>query len=119
MNIIFDTENIETIKQNNVVLELDTFYFAQLDKTATAYCVIDNIKITDFDKIEQNQKLHAELVSAFKRKDFKLCQDLLEHLIGAFGGEVDSFYLELSKRAGELNAKALPDDWSSIIARED
>ena len=118
MNIIFDTENIEAIKNNNVVLELDTFYLSRLDKTTTAYCVVDNIKITDLDKIEQSQRLHAELISAYKQKNFKLCKDLLQHLIGAFGGEVDSFYLELSKRADDIVAKSLPDDWSPIIVRE-
>jgi hypothetical protein len=119
MNIIFDTENIEAIRSNNVVLELDTFYFTRLDKTTIAYCVVDNIKLTDFNKIEQNQKLHAELILAYKQKDFKLCQDLLEHLIGAFGGEVDSFYLELSKRIVNLKSKKLLDNWNSIIVRED
>jgi hypothetical protein len=119
MNIIFDTENIEAIKSNNVVLELDTFYFSQLNKTATAYCVIDNVKLTDFDKIEQNQRLHYELIAAYKKKDFGLCQDLLEQLIGVFDGEVDSFYLELSKRVDDLKSKKLPDDWSSIITQGD
>lgn len=119
MNIIFDTENIEAIKSNAVVLELDTFYFSNLDKTTTAYCVIDNIKITEFDKIVQYQTLHAELLDAYKQKDFKLCQDLLEQLIGAFNGEVDSFYLELSQRVSDLKFKVLSDDWSSTIVRED
>jgi len=119
MNIIFDTENINAIKNNNVVLELDTFYFTQLDKTATAYCVVDNIKITDFNKIEQYQKLHAELMAAYKQKDFNLCQALLEHLNGAFGGEVDSFYGELHRRCQLLCNTKLPDNWDSVIIRED
>jgi len=117
MNIIFDTENIEAIKNNNVVLELDTFYFAKSNKTATAYCVIDNIKITDFDKIERNQHLHAKLVEAYKKKNFKLCQDLLEHLVGAFGGEVDSFYQELNQRVQNLLTEELFNDWSGVIVR--
>ena len=81
MNIIFDTENIDQIKNNNILLELDTFYFAKLHKTSTAYCVVDNIRLTEFDKIEQHQRLHADMISAYKNKDFKLCQDLQEHLI--------------------------------------
>jgi len=119
MNIIFDTENIEAIKNNNVVLELDTFYFARLNKTATAYCVIDNIKITDFDKVDHNQTLHAELISAYKQKNFKLCQKLLTQLIGAFDGEVDSFYFELEKKTSDLNSKSLPKSWTPVIVRED
>lgn len=118
MNIIFDTENIEAIKNNNVVLELDTFYFTKLDKTTTAYCVIDNIKLTDFDKIEQTQHLHAELIEVYKKKDFKLCQNLLEHLVGAFNGELDSFYSELHKRIQAL-LDDRPINWDSVIVRED
>lgn len=119
MNIIFDINNIDAIKSNSVVLELDTFYFSKLNKTATAYCVVDNIKITDFNNLEQNQQLHTELIAAYKKKDFKLCRDLLEHLIGAFSGEVDSFYLELSDRINKLNANTLSEDWTSVIVRED
>jgi hypothetical protein len=117
MNIIFDTENIEAIKNNAVVLELDTFYFSKLDKTTTAYCVIDNIKLTEFDKIDQNQKLHAELLDAYRQKNFKLCQDLLEHLVGAFGGELDSFYQDFKSRINNLSSA--DDAWNPIIFRED
>jgi hypothetical protein len=117
MNIIFDIENVDTIKNSSVVLELDTFYFTKLDKTLTAYCVIDNIKITDFDKIEQNQKCHAELIEAYKQKDFKLCQNLLEHLLGAFDGEIDSFYAELQQRIQCLKEKDLDTHWSGVLNR--
>jgi hypothetical protein len=118
MNIIFNTENIEAIKNNNIVLELDTFYFSRLDKTATAYCVVDNIKLTDFDKIEQNQKLHCRLIDAYKQKDFKLCQDLLEHLVGAFNSEIDSFYSDLSQRIQKLLID-LPAHWTPVIVRSE
>jgi hypothetical protein len=116
MNIIFDTENIEAIKGNNVVLELDTFYFSQLDKTATAYCVIDNIKLTDFEEIEQNQRLHAELIEAYKKKDFKICQDLIDTLTGSFSGEVDSFYQELQHRLQNLDTYNR-ENWNPTIIR--
>jgi hypothetical protein len=119
MNIIFDIDDIDAIKNNSVVLELDTFYFAKLNKTATAYCVVDNIKITDFDNLEPNQQLHAKLIAAYKKKDFKLCRDLLEHLIGAFNGEVDSFYLELTNRISNPNTDTVSEDWTSVIVRED
>lgn len=119
MNIIFDTKNIEAIKNNNIVLELDTFYFSKLDKTATAYCVIDNVKLTDFDKIDQYQQLHVKLLDAYKNKDFKLCHDLLEHLVGAFNGEIDSFYSELIKRIKSIETTELPDNWTPIIVKSD
>jgi hypothetical protein len=119
MNIIFDIENIDAIKNNNVLLELDTFYFDKLNKTATAYCVIDNIKITDLAELEQHQTIHAELIESYKQKKFKLCQDLLKQLVGAFGGEVDSFYQELHKRTDDLKSKISTEDWNPIIVRKD
>jgi hypothetical protein len=30
--------------------------------------------------------------------DLKLCEDIAEHLMGQFGGELDSFYEEIIKR---------------------
>ena len=117
MNIIFDTENIEAIKSNAVVLELDTFYFSKLDKTTTAYCVIDNIKITEFDKITQIKKLHADLIDAYKCKNFKLCQDLIKVLQGSFDSEVDSFYNEIEKRIQNLNVEHSNKNWSSVIKK--
>jgi hypothetical protein len=119
MNIIFDTENIDQIKNNNILLELDTFYFAKLHKTSTAYCVVDNIRLTEFDKNEQHQRLHADMIDAYKNKDFKLCQDLQEHLIGAFSGELDSFYSELANRITVLKASPMDQDWTPVICRED
>lgn len=118
MNIIFDTSNIEELKNNNVLLELDTFYFSKLDKTTTAYCVVEHIKLTDFDKLDQMQKLHSQLIEAYKNKNFKLCQDLIAVLMGSFDGELDSFYSELSKRITDLDPKHLA-NWSPIIFRED
>jgi hypothetical protein len=119
MNIIFDTENLDQIKNNNILLELDTFYFTKQDKIATAYCVVDNFKITEFAMIDQQQKLHAEMISAYKNKNFVLCQDLLEQLVGTFNGEVDSFYAELTNRIIKLDSAQLSNDWNPIICRED
>jgi hypothetical protein len=119
MNIIFDTDSIDTIKASNVVLELDTFYFSKLDKTATAFCVVENINIIDIDKVEQKKKLHAELIGAYKQKDFKLCKDLIESLLGSFNGELDSFYTDMHTRLDKLLSENIQDNWSPIICRED
>jgi hypothetical protein len=119
MNIIFDTENIESIRNNNILLELDTFYFFKIDRLSTAYSVIENIKITDFNKIEKNQKLHADMIKAYKNKDFELCQELIQLLLGAFNGEVDSFYDELTRRVSTLKNQDLSQDWNGVITRAD
>jgi hypothetical protein len=116
MNIIFDTQDLEQIKNNNILLELDTFYIPSMDKTTTAFCVIENIKITDFEKAPQIQKLHNQLLSAYKNKEFKLCLDLIESLMGSFNGEIDSFYQTLESRIIDAhNADTV--SWSSVILK--
>jgi hypothetical protein len=116
MNIIFDTDHIESIKNNNVLLELDTFYFSKLNKTVTAYCVIENVKITDLSAVEQNISLHNQLIEAYKKRDFKLCEDLADSLTGCFNGEVDSFYQDLITRTKTID---LTSEWNPVIHRED
>lgn len=119
MNIIFDTENLDQIKSNNILLELDTFYFTKLDKTTTAYCVVDNIKLTEFNTLDQHQRLHADMISAYKNKDFVLCQDLLEHLVGSFNGEIDSFYTEMQIRVQQLLVEHTPNNWNGVVVRSE
>jgi len=114
MNIIFDTENIEAIKSNAVVLELDTFYFSKLDKTTTAYCVIENIKITDFDKVELIQQTHNQLILAYKEGNFKACHDYILQLTGALNGELDTFYKELSTRIQNIEPLV---EWNPVIIK--
>lgn len=117
MNIIFDTDDINFIKNNNVLLELDTFYFPTADKTSTAYCVVDNIKITDFVNIDKIQKTHNDLMAAYKAGKFELCQDLVAYLTGSLNGELDSFYNELITRIG--SAAQSTSEWSPTIVKQD
>ena len=118
MKIIFDTENIEELKLNHVLLELDTFYISSTNKQQTAYCVIEPSSITELNVIASQKDLHQELMSNFKIKNWDFCQDAIEHLTGRWHGEVDSFYHNLSDRISMLKETELPDDWSPIIVRD-
>lgn len=118
MNIIFDNGDISELKNNNILLELDTFYFSSLNKTATAYTVIENVNIVEFGKVPQIQKLHAELIQAYKSKNFKLCQDLIDVLRGAFNGEIDSFYQDLAHRIVQLSNQQILDNWTGVLIKD-
>ena len=43
-------------------------------------------------------ELHEGFVKAYKENNYKLCEDIAEHLMGKFGGELDSFYTEILAR---------------------
>mgnify|MGYP003352943437 CR=1 FL=1 len=98
MQLIFDRNIAEQLKQRYTVLELET-----IEKDGVkvdVFCVVpaEKIALTEITTIDHTTKLHNEFVSAIKRNDQKLCRDLYVHLIGKFGGELDSFYEEIIKR---------------------
>jgi hypothetical protein len=48
--------------------------------------------------LEAYKALHGEFVTALNEKKYDLVQDLSTHLMGKFGGEVDSFYQTILDR---------------------
>jgi len=98
MQIIWDAEAAEKLKGAHTVLELETFMVK--DKPVTTYCVVpaEKIGLNEFVTLDQNRTMHAAFIEAFKNNNFKLCEDLSTHLIGKFGGELDTFYEEILKR---------------------
>ena len=105
MQIIFKKEIANQLKDNHVVLELETFVVDMPDGTRDileAYCVVpsDKIPLTEMAALDTYKTFHQEFVTAYTEKNYKLCKDLHEHLVGKFGGELDSFYEEILSRIG-------------------
>ena len=98
MQIIFNREMAESLKERYTVLELETFDVeGQLLET---FCVIpaEKINLGEMPELGHNVQLHEHYVQALKDKNYQVCRDLHEHLKGKFGGELDSFYEEIAKR---------------------
>ena len=115
MNIIFK-ENLPATEQKYTVLDLDTF--AWPDGTLhTACCVIENIPITELASTQNLKELHANLIKNYSLKNWSYCEQAMEHLTGKWGGEVDSFYVELKKRIDRLKTMDLDDSWSPVILK--
>lgn len=92
MQMIFNRTLAEELADRYIVLELEP-HIVQ-DAVLETFCVVESEKIplTEVTMLDHWKKLHKEFVQANKDKNGKLCQDLAEHLVGKFGGEVDSFY---------------------------
>lgn len=92
MQMIFNRTLAEELANRYIVLELEP-HIVQ-DAVLETFCVVESEKIplTEVTMLEHWKKLHKEFVQANKDKNGKLCRDLAEHLVGKFGGEVDSFY---------------------------
>lgn len=98
MDLIFGRENAEMLRDRYTVVELETV--EKDGVTLDVFCVIpaERIALGEIANIEHTTKLHNEFVDAVKRKDTKFINELSVHLMGKFGGELDSFYEEILKR---------------------
>jgi DNA polymerase III delta subunit len=97
MQIVWNQEIAEQLKNSHTVLELETF--SVNGQNLTAYCVIPPEKIVlELAELDANKQLHTGFLQALNEKNYTLCQDIAEHLLGRFGGELDSFYQEILSR---------------------
>jgi hypothetical protein len=99
MQIIFSREVAEELRSRYTVLELETFDVE--DKTLETFCVIpaDKMNLGDIPNLESDIRLHENLIEQLKLKNYQFCLDAIEHLLGKFGGELDSFYVIIKQRA--------------------
>ncbi len=98
MQLIFSSDNEEQIKERYTVLELET-----VEKDGTSlevFCLIpgEKISIPDLPQLENWKQLHTDFLHGYHTQQYEYCRQCIEHLMGKFGGEVDSFYQEILKR---------------------
>lgn len=118
MNIMFGDSLTDEIKSRYTVLQLDTFYFASIEQTRVAYCLIETVPITEMIRIDKNIELHNNLLRNYVLKNWNYCIDAIEHLKGRWNGELDSFYDSILQRVDKLRDTELDDSWTGIIVRE-
>lgn len=98
MHIVVGREVAEQLSERFTVLELETL--EQDGQTVTAYCVVpaEKIPLGEMTILNQWTELHANLIKEYYNNNYQFCQDAIEHLMGKFGGELDSFYEEILSR---------------------
>ena len=98
MHIVMGKEIADQLKERFTVLELETL--EQEGQIVTAYCVVpaEKIPLGEMTILNQWTDLHANLIKEYRNKNYQYCHDAIEHLMGKFGGELDSFYEELLSR---------------------
>jgi len=106
MQLIFNRADAEALREQHTVLELETI--TKDGVTLDVFCLVpaDAINLSELAQLGHNTKLHQTFVDSFKNQDYKVCRDLYEHLIGKFGGEVDTFYQEIVQRIVNLEQES-------------
>ena len=117
MNIIFG-DAIEQVSKTHTVLELDTFKLMPSEQLVTSYCVIDNLPLAEFPRLESNKNIHQQLVEQYKQQNWEFCRSALHSLSGCWNGEMDTFYQNLAERVDDYLINPPGADWSGVIVKE-
>jgi hypothetical protein len=116
MYIIFGNDEIDTIKQKYTVLELDTIQIGD-HEPRTAYCVLQAVPFDDIPNLEHLKTLHANLMTNYGQRGWKLCLQAIEQLHGRWAQELDSFYDELSTRIQQYQQEEPKSDWTPVVKK--
>lgn len=116
MNIILENDITEDIREKYMLVELDTFQDPEANVTKS-YAIItkDEVLLQDFHNMEQYVDLHNNLMKNYRLQNWKFCDDALEHLVGKFRGELDSFYKVMQERIDQLRDMDLPEGWTPNV----
>lgn len=116
MNIIFG-DAIKTLPKDYVTLELDTIVIHPISYRVTTWCVVENMPANEIHSIDANKKLHSDLMIEYRNQNWDACTDIIDQLLGKWGGEVDTFYQELLQRI-EVYRKYPPEPgWTGAVIR--
>ena len=99
MQVVFNREIAEQLRERYTVLDLETFTVK--DQTLEAFCVVPSEKLAfmDLTKLQEQTSNHAAFVEALKSQDWAKLIAMYDQVRGSFGSELDSFYGEIVSRA--------------------
>ena len=104
MDIIFGKENAEKLREQYTVLELETIDVE--GQPLEVFCLVtaEHIGIAEMPNLAQWTKLHKDFLHGYHTEQYEYCRECIEHLMGKFGGELDTFYEEILRRIDETEA---------------
>lgn len=96
MNIIFDPQVAEELRQKHILLELDTLEINQ--QTRTLWCVMENYNYHDVPDIFEFADLHQQFMALYKAGHYVQCLELLPKLESYQYPDMCSFYSVMNQR---------------------
>jgi hypothetical protein len=117
MNIIFGQDEAQALSEKYTVLKLDVIRVGATGPEVPAYCVIENLPITELTKVPSMRDLHENLMVHYYKQDWKYCLDAIEQLQGFWGKEVDSFYENLQQRINKYQENDPGPNWDPVIQK--
>jgi hypothetical protein len=115
MNIIFGASAAQQAQEKYIVLELDTFQVDQ--QLTTTYALVEQVTLMEMLSLGQFKELHSNLMTEYRKRNWKYCEDAMEHLRGKWNGELDTFYTVLAERIQDLKTQTLSNEWNGTILK--
>jgi hypothetical protein len=106
MNIIFDTQIANQLKDKYIVLELDSIQQPGMPEPVVLHALIENTDLAALASMAVDREMHHELILAYKRGDWAESVRIAEQMKGRWAGEIDQFYdsvIDFSKEHAILN----------------
>lgn len=117
MNIILGEDQARPLAEKYTVLTLDSFSIASNPQPIKSFCVIENMPITEMAQCESYRDLHENLMINYGRRNWNYCEQAIEHLMGRWNRELDSFYTNLLDRVQQHKQQEPPEDWTPTLSR--
>jgi len=117
MNIIIGKQNLNGVDSKHIVLELDTFHVLPQGENVEAYCVVENIPIQQLTQVESMRELHTNLIERYREREWSYCLSAIDHLVGFWGQELDTFYHNLRERIEAYQAQDPGPAWDWRILK--
>lgn len=117
MKIIFGTrEDMDQLSDSYTVLELDSLRYPGSPEPQIAWCIIamEDLTLQDLPVLAQFRDLHNNMMKNYRLKHWKYCEDAIEHLMGKWRGDLDSFYTEIARRIAKFKEQDPGPDWDGV-----
>lgn len=116
MYIVFG-EYAKLIPSGYTLLELDTFKIMPEQRLVPSWCVIEKVSLEDFPTLESRMKIHSDLMTQYRLRNWDFCLRAIEVLMGSWNKELDSFYIEMSRRISELTLSPPAEEWDGTVLK--
>ena len=87
------------------------------DQLTTTYALVEQVTLMEMLSLDRFKELHSNLMKEYQKRNWKYCEDAMEHLQGKWNGELDSFYTVLLDRIQDLKTQSLSDAWTGVVVR--
>jgi hypothetical protein len=88
-----------------------------VDQLVTAYCLVEHVPIQNLPKVESMCNLHENLLVNYRKRDWNYCTQALEHLVGFWGDEMDTYYTTLNQRIAKYIEQDPGESFDDIIEK--